>query len=123
MHVRRLAAVSDGQLEELAKLLIDCGDCVDGGASVSFMHPLPMTDALAFWAEAARRRGLGAAREAGKSLLVLDTASAEAGRLVRHDVLLPGPRPSLTGWRRTIHIGEALCINLRWYNLIFSNLF
>ena len=57
-HVRRLAAVSDGPLEELAKLLIDC---VDGGESVSFMHPLPMTDALAFWTEVARRRGLGAA--------------------------------------------------------------
>lgn len=133
--VRRLTTVAEAQLQALADLLIDC---VDGGASVSFMHPLPMADALAFWTEVAggvargerlllvaedaagivgtvqvlldmppnqphrgdvlkmlvhrraRRQGLGAAlmhaaegaaREAGKSLLVLDTASAEAGRL------------------------------------------
>jgi len=133
--VRRLATVSDLQLESLAELLIDC---VDGGASVSFMQPLSPARALAFWrgvaAEAAlgqrallvaeddtgivgtvqlvltqpenqphrgdvskmlvhrrvRRRGLGAAlmkaaedvaRESGKTLLVLDTASADAERL------------------------------------------
>ncbi len=135
MRVQRLATVSEQQLRELADLL---GDCVDGGASVSFMQPLPLGDALAFWRgvaagvtrgervllvaqdatgivgtvqvlldmpvnqphrgdvlkmlvhRRARRQGLGAllmqaaesaAREAGKSLLVLDTASAEAERL------------------------------------------
>ena len=36
--VRRLATVTEQQLQQLAELLIDC---VDGGASVSFMHPLP----------------------------------------------------------------------------------
>ena len=44
--VRRLDSVSDSQMQALAQLLIDC---VENGASVSFMHPLPMDKALAFW--------------------------------------------------------------------------
>jgi GNAT superfamily N-acetyltransferase len=131
----RLAAVGESQLQQLAELLIDC---VEGGASVSFMQPLSMPKALAFWrrmAESAdrgervllvaedttgivgtvqlvleqpenqphradvakmlvhrraRHRGWGealmqaaeqAAREAGKTLLVLDTSSGDAERL------------------------------------------
>ncbi len=133
--IRRLENVTDAQLQSLAELLIDC---VEGGASVSFMHPLPVARALAFWrgvadSEArgeralliaedsagivgtvqvvlaqpenqphradvakmlvhrrARRQGLGeslmqaaeqVARECGKTLLVLDTASGDAERL------------------------------------------
>ena len=133
--VRRLREVTLPQRRQLAEVLIDC---VEGGASVSFMHPLSMARALAFWSgvaegvacgarvllvtedehgivgtvqlvldlpenqphradvskmlvhRRARRQGLGAAlmhaaeeaaRESGKTLLVLDTASAEAGRL------------------------------------------
>ena len=34
--LRRVTAPSDAELAELADVLIDC---VDGGASVSFMHP------------------------------------------------------------------------------------
>lgn len=123
------------ELQALAELLVDC---VDGDASVSFMHPLSMDRALAFWQRVAdgvasgarallvaeddrgivgtvqlvldlpenqphradvskmlvhrraRRLGLGAAlmraaeaaaRDCGKSLLVLDTASSDAERL------------------------------------------
>jgi GNAT superfamily N-acetyltransferase len=44
--VRRLHAVDDAQIDELAGVLIDC---VEGGASVSFMHPLPRDRAVAFW--------------------------------------------------------------------------
>jgi GNAT superfamily N-acetyltransferase len=133
--VRRLDAVSEAQIDALAHVLVDC---VEGGASVSFMHPLPLDKARAFWrgvAEGvargerallvaedaagivgtvqlmlaqpdnqphradlakmlvhrrARRHGLGAAllraaeqaaRSSGKTLLVLDTASADAERL------------------------------------------
>jgi GNAT superfamily N-acetyltransferase len=133
--IRRLSTVTEAQLQALAEVLIDC---VEGGASVSFMHPLPTAKAIAFWRRVAddlaigarallvaedesgivgtvqlvldlpenqphradvskmlvhrraRRRGLGAAlmqgaeevaRECGKSLLVLDTASADAERL------------------------------------------
>jgi GNAT superfamily N-acetyltransferase len=125
-------------VEALADVLLDC---VEGGASVGFMHPLPRAKALAFWQNVlasadrgerivlvaediesktivgtvqvvlampdnqphradvakmqvhrrARRRGLGeqlmraaeaAAREAGKTLLVLDTVTgSDAERL------------------------------------------
>jgi GNAT superfamily N-acetyltransferase len=44
--VRRLRAVDDAQLNKLAAVLIDC---VEGGASVSFMHPLTHDRAVAFW--------------------------------------------------------------------------
>jgi GNAT superfamily N-acetyltransferase len=133
--IRRLSVASTSDLQSLAELLIDC---VDGGASVSFMAPLTMDKALDFWRAVAdgvargervllvaedagglvgtvqvilaqpenqphradvakmlvhrraRRQGLGAAlmqaaeqaaRGAGKTLLVLDTASEEAERL------------------------------------------
>lgn len=45
-RISRLITVSDHQVRSLAALLIDC---VDGGASVSFMHPLSTERALAFW--------------------------------------------------------------------------
>ncbi len=44
--VRRLPVVTDSDFQSLAGLLIDA---VDGGASVSFMHPLPVPRAMAFW--------------------------------------------------------------------------
>jgi GNAT superfamily N-acetyltransferase len=132
---RRLLAPNDAEIDGLANVLIDC---VEGGASVSFMHPLPRDRAVAYWRRVAqsvaagerallvaedaqgvcgtvqlvldqpenqphradlskmlvhrraRRQGLGAAllraaettaRECGKTLLVLDTASDEAERL------------------------------------------
>ena len=133
--VRRLLELDDARIDGLADVLIDC---VEGGASVSFMHPLTRDRAVAFWRRVAkgvtageralliaedaqgmcgtvqlqlaqpenqphradlskmlvhrrgRRQGLGAAllqaaeataRECGKSLLVLDTASGEAERV------------------------------------------
>jgi GNAT superfamily N-acetyltransferase len=44
--VQRPDTVSDRHVEGLADVLIDC---VDGGASVSFMHPLPVAKAQDFW--------------------------------------------------------------------------
>ncbi|MEP6609492.1 MAG: GNAT family N-acetyltransferase [Burkholderiaceae bacterium] len=132
---RRVHSVSDAQIESLADVLIDC---VEGGASVSFMRPLTRDRAMSVWRRTAqavaagerallivedahglcgtvqlvldqpenqphradlskmlvhrraRRQGLGAslvraaeatARECGKTLLVLDTASGDAERL------------------------------------------
>jgi len=49
--VRRLHAVDDAQIDELAGVLIDC---VEGGASVSFMHPLSRDRAAAFWRRVAQ---------------------------------------------------------------------
>ena len=43
---RRLHSVAEAQIEGLADLLIDC---VEGGASVSFMLPLTRERAVAFW--------------------------------------------------------------------------
>ena len=48
---RRLHTVDDAQIDELAELLIDC---VQGGASVSFMHPLTRDRAVAFWRRVAQ---------------------------------------------------------------------
>jgi GNAT superfamily N-acetyltransferase len=54
--VVRLSTVDASQLQALADLLIDC---VDGGASVSFMHPLAHSEALAFWRRVADDVGRG----------------------------------------------------------------
>lgn len=138
--VRLLSArEASDRIGELSEILMDC---VEGGASVSFMLPFPRAAAEVFWRgviarvaageclllgahaagdaalsgtvqvhlaqppnqphradvakmlvhRRARRQGLGAAlmaaaelaaREAGKTLLVLDTASPDAERLYR----------------------------------------
>jgi len=160
--VHRLRAFDEQALGGLAEVLIDC---VEGGASVSFMLPLPREKAHAYWRgvaqsaargeravlaavdplgtivgtvqlildlpenqphrgdlakmlvhRRARRGGVGAAllaaaeecaREEGRTLLVLDTANAEAARLYeRHGwqrvgqvpgyALLPDGRPCAT---------------------------
>lgn len=153
VRLRRITHATDIELQQLADVLIDC---VDGGASVSFMHPLSRDKALAFWSSAAggasrgerallvaeddvgivgtvqlvldqpenqphradlskmlvhrraRRRGIGAllmqtaeqvARESGKSLLVLDTASLDAERLyVRSGWQRCGTIPGFALW-------------------------
>ncbi len=47
LAIRRVATIEAAAcIEGLADVLIDC---VDGGASVSFMAPLGRSDALAFW--------------------------------------------------------------------------
>jgi GNAT superfamily N-acetyltransferase len=144
IQVRTLSAVDDREIQELSDVLIDC---VEGGASVSFMLPISRARAAAFWQDVAasaargervllvaedpagiivgtvqvvvaqvenqphradiakmlvrrraRKLGIGAAllgaaeraaQGAGKTLLVLDTASADAERLY-----------SKLGWRR-----------------------
>ena len=69
--VRRLSTVTEPQIEQLARLLIDC---VDGGASVSFMHPLPMEKAKAFWRRVADDTAAG-----GRALLVAEDDSGIVG--------------------------------------------
>ena len=64
--VRRLSEVTAAQVEGLADVLLDC---VEGGASVSFMHPLTRERAVAFWRRvaddvAADRRALVVAEDA-----------------------------------------------------------
>ncbi len=54
--VRRLATLEDAQIDGLADLLIDC---VEGGASVSFMHPLSRERAISYWRSVARDLAAG----------------------------------------------------------------
>ena len=60
--IRQVRDVSEAQLEQLAEVLIDC---VNGGASVSFMQPLSSDKAVAFW------RGAAADAQAGKRVLIV----------------------------------------------------
>ena len=46
LEPRRLLEVQEAQIEQLADVLMDC---VEGGASVSFMKPFTRERALAFW--------------------------------------------------------------------------
>jgi GNAT superfamily N-acetyltransferase len=54
--VRRLDTVEDRHVDELAEVLIDA---VDGGASVSFMHPLARERAVGFWRQVAAQAHAG----------------------------------------------------------------
>ncbi len=54
--IRTLSRLDDAQVAQLADVLIDC---VDGGASVSFMLPLTRERALAFWNKVAAGAAAG----------------------------------------------------------------
>ena len=69
--IRRLSAVDGADLEGLIDVLIDC---VEGGASVSFMHPLSRERAAAFWRRVAQ--GVAAGERA---LLVAEDAEGVYG--------------------------------------------
>jgi len=84
--VRRLGAdEAAAKVEALADVLIDC---VEGGASVSFMLPLPREKALAFW------RGVveGVAR-GERVLLVAEDGSARIVGTVQMIMSLPDNQP------------------------------
>jgi GNAT superfamily N-acetyltransferase len=78
--IRRLQAVDEAQVEGLADLLIDC---IDGGASVSFMHPLAPAKAQAFW------RRLAAGVAAGERALLV--AEDDAGIVGTVQLVLEQP--------------------------------
>jgi GNAT superfamily N-acetyltransferase len=69
--LRRVHVLDDAQIEALASVLIDC---VDGGASVSFMHPLTRDRAVAFW-----RRVAHAVAAGERALLVAEDALGVCG--------------------------------------------
>jgi GNAT superfamily N-acetyltransferase len=153
-QIRCLDRIGEREIQGLSDVLIDC---VEGGASVSFMHPMSRTKAEAYWREMsasvargervvlaaedtagrivgtvqviwaepenqphrgdvakmlvhrrARRHGIGAALlvaaeraalSAGKTLLVLDTASGDAERLyARHGWQRCGQIPDYALW-------------------------
>src|SRR5579859_144153 len=69
--VRRVTAPTDADIRGLADVLIDC---VEGGASVSFMSPLRADKAMAFWRHVAE----GVAR-GERALLVAEDAGGIVG--------------------------------------------
>jgi GNAT superfamily N-acetyltransferase len=69
--VRRLRAIDEAQIDQLAAVLCDC---VDGGASVSFMRPLTHERAVAFW------RGVAQSiAEGDRAMLVAEDADGICG--------------------------------------------
>ncbi|MEO8185145.1 MAG: GNAT family N-acetyltransferase [Deltaproteobacteria bacterium] len=66
-----MQAVSAAQLGELASVLMDC---VQGGASVSFLHPLERGQALAFWTSVA-----SAVASGDRALLIAEDALGICG--------------------------------------------
>jgi GNAT superfamily N-acetyltransferase len=69
--IRRLHTVTAPEIQALAELLINC---VEHGASVSFMQPLSMERALAFWRQVADMVARGE-----RALLVAQDAGAIVG--------------------------------------------
>jgi GNAT superfamily N-acetyltransferase len=69
--VRRLSALDAATVDALADVLIDC---VEGGASVSFMLPLSRERAVAFWQDVAS--GVAAGKRA---VLVAEDEHGECG--------------------------------------------
>lgn len=69
--IRSLPVLNDPDIDGLVEILCDC---VEGGASVSFMHPLTRERAAAFW------RGVASAVAAGKrALLVAEDGQGPCG--------------------------------------------
>lgn len=87
-RLRRLNEITDAHIEALTDVLIDC---VEGGASVSFMLPLTRARALTFWRRVAEgvsdgERALLVAEDdtgiCGTVQLVLDTPENQPHRAV-----------------------------------------
>jgi GNAT superfamily N-acetyltransferase len=71
IRIRRLTRVSDAHVQALALLLVDV---VEGGASVSFMLPLPLSKAQAFW-----RRVAEDLEHGERALLIAEDAQGLVG--------------------------------------------
>jgi GNAT superfamily N-acetyltransferase len=69
--LRRLHHLADADVEGLVDVLVDC---VEGGASVSFMHPLTRERAGRFW-----RRVAGGVAAGERALLVAEDAEGICG--------------------------------------------
>jgi ribosomal protein S18 acetylase RimI-like enzyme len=71
MDIRTITEANEAQIEALADVLIDC---VEGGASVSFMSPVTRDKARGFW------RGVALSAQRGERvLLVAEEAGAVLG--------------------------------------------
>ena len=82
--IRQLHHLTDADLQSLTDILIDC---VTGGASVSFMHPLSRERALAFW------RQIAADVHASKRVLLIAEDNAGPCGTVQLNFDLPENQP------------------------------
>ncbi|MEO9174787.1 MAG: GNAT family N-acetyltransferase [Gaiellales bacterium] len=71
LEIRRLHDATERELAELADVLIDC---VEGDASIGFMHPLSRTKALTFWHQI-----VDAVSRGDRALLVAEDAEGIVG--------------------------------------------
>jgi len=76
---------AEARIEALADVLIDC---VEGGASVSFMRPLPRSKAIAFWRDVA-----DAVARHERVLLIAEDATGQLLGTVQLIVSLPDNQP------------------------------
>src|SRR3954469_5705234 len=56
IRIRALEVIGEPELRGLCEVLMDC---VEGGASVSFMHPMTLAKAVDFWREVASSMARG----------------------------------------------------------------
>jgi GNAT superfamily N-acetyltransferase len=82
--IRRLCTLQESDVEQLAAVLVDC---VEGGASVSFMHPLAPARAAEFW-----RRLAGDVAD-GRRLLLVAADTAGIVGTVQVNLDLPENQP------------------------------
>lgn len=71
IQIRRLDAIGDREIQQLSDVLIDC---VEGGASVSFMLPMTREKAVSFWR--------GSAESAARGERLVFAAEDSGGRIV-----------------------------------------
>src|SRR5262249_24887164 len=71
VRIRCLKAIGDREIEGLSDVLVDC---VEGGASVSFMFPMSRAKAVAFW------QGVSASAARGERMVFV--AEDAAGTIV-----------------------------------------
>jgi GNAT superfamily N-acetyltransferase len=82
----RRAGRDPAEAEALADVLLDC---VEGGASIGFMHPLPRERAVAFW----RGAQAGAARGERVLLVADDVATGRVLGTVQVVLAMPDNQP------------------------------
>lgn len=96
--LRRLTSVSDAQIQGLAEVL---ADCVNGGASVSFMQPFEMSRALAFW------RGVAEGVEKGERALIVAEDAAGILGTVQLVLAQPDNQPHRADVAKMLVVGRA----------------
>ena len=83
-EIERLGALAPRDLDDLVSLLIEC---VDGGASMGYLAPLPVADATGYW------RSVGDELGGGSRILIV-ARDTPGGRIVGSAQLSIATRPN-----------------------------